>query len=135
MINKKKKWIYWMITFFIIITVIYSTDNPVNISAISVTDRAISTFDPEDKSINSRFLIWHSTLDMIKDNPITGIGIGSFKKNYLNYQAKRINKYPELIKYWIYAGNAHNDYLQMGAELGLIGVAVFLYINFRRAVY
>jgi len=131
MIKKKKKWIYWMLIFFIIITVIYSTDNPINRSAISVTDRAISTFDPEDKSINSRFLMWRSTLDMIKDNPITGMGIGTFKKNYLNYQAKKINKYPELIKYWVYAGKAHNDYLQMGAELGLVGLAIFFYMLFK----
>lgn len=86
--KKNKKWLFLLLVTFLVITVIYSTDNPLNKSAITVPQRAISTFDEQDPSINTRLLIWKTTLEMIKDRPIVGSGIGTFKMNYLIYQAE-----------------------------------------------
>ena len=126
--KENKKWLILLILIFIVITIIYSTDNPLNKSAITVTERAMSTFDEKDPSINTRLLIWGTTLDMIKDRPILGSGIGTFKINYLNYQAEFLQDNPDYIKYWGHAREAHNEYLQMGAELGIIGLGIFLSI-------
>jgi O-antigen ligase/Tfp pilus assembly protein PilF len=123
-----KKWLFLLLITFLIITIIYSTDNPLNKSAITVLQRAISTFDENDPSINTRLLIWKTTLEMIKDRPIFGSGIGTFKMNYLNYQAEFLRKNPGYIKYSGKAGEAHNEYLQIWAELGIIGLALFLLI-------
>ena len=46
--HKNKKWLVFLLVIFLIITIIYSTDNPLNKSAITVTERAISTFDEKD---------------------------------------------------------------------------------------
>jgi len=126
--RKNRKWLILLILTFLIITIIYSTDNPMNKSAITVPQRALSTFDKRDTSINTRILIWKTTFNMIKDNPLFGSGIGSFKINYLNYQAKYLNEYPAYSKYWIKAGEAHNEYLQIWAELGIVGLVLFLSI-------
>ena len=115
---------------FLIITIIYSTDNPLNRSAITVPERAISTLDEKDPSINTRFLMWNTTLNMIKDKPIFGSGIGTFKINYLDYQAEFLNKNPGYIKYWTHAREPHNEYLQIWAELGIIGLGIFLSVLF-----
>jgi len=64
--QENKKWLILLLITFLIITIIYSTDNPLNKSAITVTERAMSTFDEKDPSINTRLLIWGTTLDMIK---------------------------------------------------------------------
>jgi len=128
--KENKKWLILLILTFIMITIIYSTDNPLNKSAITVTERAMSTFDEKDPSINTRLLIWGTTFDMIKDRPILGSGIGTFKINYLNYQAEFLQDNPDYIKYWGHAREAHNEYLQMGAELGIIGLGIFLSILF-----
>jgi len=125
-----KKWLITLLFTFLIITVIYSTDNPLNKSAITVTDRAISTFDEKDPSINTRLFIWNTTLSMIKEKPILGSGIGSFKMNYLNYQAERLKDKPYYIKYYSNARETHNEYLQIGAELGMVGLGIFLLIFF-----
>jgi len=85
--KENKKWLAFLLITFLIITIIYSTDNLLNKSAITVTERAVSTFDEQDPSINTRLLIWRTTFEMIKDKPIFGSGIGTFRMNYLDYQA------------------------------------------------
>jgi len=127
-LRENRKWLIVIILTFLIITIIYSTDNPMNKSAITVPQRALSTFDKSDTSINQRMLMWKTTFNMIKDNPWFGSGIGTFKINYQNYQADYLQENPEDIKYWIKAGEAHNEYLQIWAELGIIGLVLFLTI-------
>ena len=126
--KKNKKWLIVLFFTFLIITVIYSTDNPLNKSAITVTERAVSTFDIQGSSLNARLLMWRTTFKMIKDNPLLGLGIGTFKINYLNYQADYLQKNPSYIRHISNAKESHNEYLQIGAELGLLGLGVFLYI-------
>ena len=121
-----KKWLITLLFTFLIITVIYSTDNPLNRSALTVPRRAISTFDEKDPSINTRFLIWKTTLEMIRDRPIFGSGIGTFKMNYLDYQAEFLKDNPYYVKYSGKAGEAHNEYMQMWAEIGIIGLGIFI---------
>lgn len=125
---KNKRWLVLLLVIFLIITIIYSTDNPLNKSAITVTERAISTFDEQSSSIYARLLMWGTSFKMIKDKPIFGSGIGTFRMNYLGYQAQYLKKNPNYIKYYIKAGEAHNEYLQMWAELGIIGLGLFLSI-------
>jgi len=124
--KENKKWLFLLLVTFLMITIIYSTDNPLNKSAITVPQRALSTFDEQDPSINTRLLIWKTTLEMIKDRPIFGSGIGTFKMNYLDYQAEFLKNNPNYIKYSGKAREAHNEYLQMWAELGIIGLGIFI---------
>ena len=128
--QENKKWLTLLLVTFLIITIIYSTDNPLNKSAITIPQRALSTFDEQDPSINTRLLIWGATLDMIKDKPLFGSGIGTFKMNYLDYQANYLKENPYYIKYSGKAAEAHNEYLQIWAELGIIGLGIFLSIIF-----
>jgi len=126
--QENKKWLSLLLITFLIITIIYSTNNPLNKSAITVPQRALSTFDVQDPSINTRILIWKNTLQMIKDNPLLGSGIGTFKINYLNYQSNYLQKNPNYIKYVANAKESHNEYLQIGAEMGLLGLGIFIFI-------
>ena len=80
-------------------------------------------------SANARLLIWRISLNMVKDHPITGIGLGNFAVKYMNYQAAFF-KTPTNIDKWVYvAGNvnhAHNEFLQILVETGIIGLLLFL---------
>lgn len=127
-LNRNKKWLFLLLITFLIITIIYSTDNPLNKSAITVPQRAISTFDEQDPSINTRLLMWKTTFEIIKEKPLLGSGIGTFKMNYLDYQAEFLKDNPYYVKYSGKAGEAHNEYLQIWAELGIIGLGLFLLI-------
>lgn len=63
-----------------------------------------------------RWMMWQAALGMIRDRPILGHGINTFMANYLSYWVggERQPRY------------AHNCYLQMAAETGLIGLTSFL---------
>ena len=125
-LKENKKWLILLFLFFLIITIIYSVDNPLNRSSISATERAASAFDMQGSSLRTRLLIWNSTIDMIKDRPLFGLGSGSFPLNYLYYQADFLSQKPEYLKYNAKAAEAHNEYLQTWSEMGIIGLLFFL---------
>jgi len=65
-----------------------------------------------------RYLIWGTTIDMIKDNPIIGTGLGSFfhNVNLSDHQSFRV----------IGVQRAHNDVLELIVELGALGILLLL---------
>jgi len=83
-----------------------------------------------------RIAIWKFTGMMLKDHPILGSGIGTYKYNTFRYQAKFFKQGDNRSIYpYGFADKAHNEYLQLWAELGTIGLAIFLllmiaYFNF-----
>jgi len=68
-------------------------------------------------SYNSRLIMWQTSANMIKDHPVIGVGINTFTKNYKKYESATDRSD---ISY------AHNMYLQMWAEIGTIGLLIFL---------
>lgn len=84
-----------------------------------VVQRAQSITDTTNQSNHERLLIWHSAYEMFKDHPVTGVGLGQYKDNY---QKKYIS--PEAKEPFL--SHAHNNFMQMLAENGLIGFAGFM---------
>ena len=76
-----------------------------------------------------RVAIWKFTAMMIKDHPILGSGVGTFKYNTLDYQAEFFSQgnNRSLYSYGL-AFNAHNEYLEVWAELGIIGLGIFFWM-------
>jgi len=68
--KKNKKWTYIVILTFLLITIIYSTDNILNKSKYTAPERIFSTFEQQAKSLNSRILLCKSAFKMIQDKPI-----------------------------------------------------------------
>ena len=82
-----------------------------------------------DITSNARIAIWKFTGIMIKDRPILGSGIGTYKYNTLRYQAKFLEQGDNRSIYgYSWADKAHNEYLQLWAELGIIGLAIFIWL-------
>ena len=71
-----------------------------------------------EQSVSERFLIWRSAIEMIKDHPIMGVGFGKFEEYY---QREYISD--EAKERW--QGHAHNTYLQLWAETGVIGLTIY----------
>ena len=85
-----------------------------------VLDRIISIGSTVDSSNLYRIKIWKITKDVIRDNLIAGVGFGytPFKETFEKY----IRTMP------IY--HAHNTYLEVAAEIGLIGFIFFMLLLF-----
>jgi len=60
---------------------------------------------------------WQAAINMIKAHPFIGVGIKTFLNNYAQY---KIPSDP------LAGFNAHSSYLQLTAETGFIGLAVFI---------
>lgn len=66
---------------------------------------------------------WWIAYEMLKAHPFVGVGLGDYKVEFLEYKA-RFKETPLGQRYNFYlprAIQAHNDYVQLIAELGLIG--------------
>ena len=74
---------------------------------------------------------WWVGLEMWKSSPWVGVGLGNYKLDFLPYKAQFLAT-PQGAGYGFYiprAAQAHNDYVQVLAELGLLGalaLAAFL---------
>ena len=66
-----------------------------------------------------RLMYWQVAINMIRAHPFIGIGVNTFAKAYSIYRVTG-DHFAQVGPY------AHNQYLQMAAELGLIGLAIFL---------
>lgn len=87
--------------------------------------RFISIFNTTYGTNRQRVEIWKGTVSMIKDKPFLGVGIGNFSFSYPRYQTKEA-----LVSYdgsAHFIRQAHNEHLQLGSEIGLIGFAVFMW--------
>ena len=86
--------------------------------------RAASIFDPSDPPNRVRLLIWGSTLKMIAENPLFGVGAGNYELVYPLYRT--VEEWRLSTRFVV--GEAHNDYLQITAEMGLLGLGSFLWL-------
>jgi O-antigen ligase len=89
----------------------------------------LSSLTLSNITFKGRELMWFTTFNMIKDHPVIGIGVNAFRLNYQNYQAGFLNKHPEYIPYLGSAESPHNQFLEITAEQGIVGVLLFLWIN------
>ena len=81
-------------------------------------DRVAGLFKQEKNTVWERKVLWNSALDMIKEQPVLGKGVNTFSKYFPKYKPA---DYPDL-RY------AHNSYLQMWSEIGIVGLLLFLSI-------
>jgi O-antigen ligase len=77
-------------------------------------------------SARSRFAIWQNTLAMFRDHFLVGFGPGNFQYAYPLYSHSSAKDL--LFNVNIKAAEAHNDYLQLLAERGVLGTVLFLWI-------
>ena len=83
-----------------------------------VRERGLSIFDVEANIGRSQ--IWLANMDMIKERPLTGWGFG----NYKQFRAAFYQRYPRADT----DAHAHNNFLQMWVDAGLLGLAAFLFL-------
>ena len=65
-----------------------------------------------------RFTMWKAALRMIKDRPFFGHGLNTYMYNYPKYRTDGVKE----------SDLAHNCYLMIAAETGLIGFTMFMWI-------
>ncbi len=74
----------------------------------------------ENTSIGPRMVFWENTWQIIKQNPVLGVGTGDFPAEYEQVRQKRTPNH------WKDVNNPHNMYLMILAQSGIVGLAVVL---------
>ena len=89
----------------------------------------------EQGSLDKRFSMWSNTWSMVRESPILGRGLGSFKLLYFDSQASENLKKmqavpPKEIPPSPRGGlaHAHNEYLQIAQETGALGFLTFVFL-------
>ena len=75
-----------------------------------------------------RLGIWQDSFKMIQEKPVLGFGLNTYMRVFKDYRQKQEGRYNYEPTY------AHNGFIQMAAEVGLAGLAMFLWIWARLAV-
>ena len=131
-IKENNKIFIIMLTVIIIVSFLFIIPNPLDKpgTAISQIKGRISIKTLKNKFLSGgRIPIWKFTGMMIKDRLILGSGLGTFKYNSLRYQAKFFEQGDNRSIYlYAFHDKAHNEYIQLWAELGTIGFAIFLWL-------
>ena len=99
-------------------------------TSVFVRGRAAAALHTDTKAFSGRKLMWKVALEMVKDRPLLGQGPGGYHYRYLDFQARELAR-PEaarLGRYWTYTHTAHNIYLQLAADAGLLGLAALILI-------
>jgi O-antigen ligase len=82
-------------------------------------------------SAYGRLFIWEVAWDMLKVNPVTGVGHNRFAADYNDWQAKYFIAHPEQTTKMFVADNvqiAYNEFLQIAVETGIVGILLFMSI-------
>ena len=85
----------------------------------TIFNRILTIFNPKDSSTSSRFPLYQAALEMIKSRPVRGAGLGT---DAVRLAIKDGNLYHGTAPFV----HAHNLYLQIWLETGLIGVVSYL---------
>lgn len=110
-LNKKSKSVKWLLGLFFVIILLYSL-------WIGL-DPVIEKFAETREELPKRTYIWKDSAHLIKDFPIFGAGLGNFSLAYTMYKNEA---------YWARLFNhAHNDYIELAAETGLLGLILVLW--------
>ncbi|MDA3798871.1 MAG: O-antigen ligase family protein [Kiritimatiellae bacterium] len=83
----------------------------------TTTDRVTSIFDKTQGSNRGRLCIWKRAVEVFKENPINGVGYKRFNKDHIDLKNKEYE--------WAF-WHAHNEFLCMLAETGIVGIITWL---------
>jgi len=89
------------------------------VAPADILERLASIGNTEESSANARLTAWATALEMIKDNPIWGVGMRNFQPSYPEYSVVPLSEDDHTYV-------AHNSYFQIWAESGTLAFLVYL---------
>ena len=97
----------------------------------TVTDYEAKSSSAQDSALRSialRRAVWLNTIEMIKDHPWLGFGLGNHKVFYPIYHRKA--EIDPMFGVKLQLRKVHNDFLQIFAELGVVGIVLIGWMGF-----
>ena len=86
--------------------------------ANALSRAATISLSTNDGSVNQRLRYYKHVITHLKSNPFFGVGFGNWKFKSIEYDKKNMKGYT--VPY-----HAHSDFIQLGAELGILGFLLY----------
>lgn len=86
----------------------------------SLRERSMELFSISEASSRNHFVYWGAALEMFKNNPLLGVGAGCFPLHVAE------SEYFIVFRVYAVSGDAHNIFLKVLAENGIIGLLFFV---------
>lgn len=80
---------------------------------LELSVRRTQSIGPQDSSLSIRKVMWRATTHLLRDRPVFGVGAGAWENEIPLYQAEGSQLETDYY--------AHNEFLQLLAEYGLVG--------------
>ncbi len=92
----------------------------------------VATRRSQSPAVASRLVMARVAVSMWRERPAVGWGAGEYARQYLDRlgDAAPAEMSHDVLRSRVFARETHNDYLQFGAEFGLIGVGLCLVLFF-----
>jgi O-antigen ligase len=121
-LKSTKKWLAMGVLLIAAVSVgMFSTKVQTRVAEVIADSQVVQTTDTIASS-GLRLGFWRVTLDIVKNNPILGTGMGTWADEYRQYVVSTSNT-PKIAAS---GGNPHQEYLLMASQLGLVGLAIFV---------
>ncbi len=78
----------------------------------------IKTYEKDEGSSMKRIYLWKAGLEMMKDYPLTGVGMANFTRTFPEYNP------------YLKPQTTHSTYIQFGSECGIPGLGLYLLLLF-----
>lgn len=106
---------------FAAVLVILTITGGIFIATPNLSERFSTITNMQMQSNSERLLMWESAFRMFEDHPIFGVGYGQYKFAYQNeYISSEARERSQV--------HAHNNFIQMLAECGIVGAAAFIFL-------
>jgi O-antigen ligase len=114
---------------FALVTALQVLPSPLTEGHSSAAARLQATSASEPNT-RVRFLFWGIGLEMLRERPVTGVGANNYDAAYPQARAQFSLRHPAspliAMHEEMIVERAHNEYVQILAELGIVGFSLFL---------
>ena len=115
---KSNKDLFINTSLIILLTIIINLAGGLGKNTISTIQNSTTSFNLEQGN-QDRLAYYSQVLSSFKENPLTGIGHGNWKLASIKFDGNRMRDY--IVQYY-----THNDFLQVLAEVGLLGLIFYI---------
>lgn len=88
-----------------------------NTRYVSLENR-VGQINSQDESLKARFAFWNNVLKISQKNPLLGVGLGNYQIESIPYEKETANESGVSL-------HAHNDFLEILAETGIINALIY----------
>jgi len=115
---KSNKDLFINTSLIILLTIIINLTGGLSKNTISTIQNSTTSFNLEQGN-QDRLAYYSQVLSSFKENPLTGVGHGNWKIASIKFDGNRMRDY--IVQYY-----THNDFLQVLAEVGLLGLIFYI---------